>query len=160
LDPAFNPFTSGSALFTQNSAHEMVWSNTTGNSTAGEIGVSGTTNTFWITNSAVTGSQSAVNRTGSKTENTSSGKGFYLSSRTGSTNTDNYWGFGGSLTTLAADATASGALANVGLLIGGVGGFGYGNKQISAASWGAALNSTQATSYYTLMQAFMTAVGN
>lgn len=155
----FTPSSAGGA-YALNSAHMMVWSNTLGDTVGGEFGVSSGSNAFFSTNSAATGSVSQLNQGSNFVEHTSGGKGFYLASRTASNNVDNYWGLSGTLTTLSSSAIASTSLPNDVMAVGGAQDFAGSNKQISAFSWGAALSPTDVANFYSLLQAFMTAVGN
>lgn len=151
----------GGGKYDLDSAHIMVWSNTAGNSTGGEFGTVVGSVALFTTNSAVTGSRSQVNSAADFVENTSSGYGFYLASRTASNNVNNYWGASGTLTTLSVSSTASTNLPNTEpLRINGVTGYAGSNKQISAASWGSQLSGTDVANYYSRLQAYMTAVGN
>lgn len=153
------PSTSG-GKYALNSATIMVWSNTAGNSSGGEFGTAVGSNSFFITNSAVTGSQSALNQGGSFAENTSNGAGMYLASRTASNNVNNYWGASGTLTTLSSSSAASTSLPTDAFLVNGVGGYAGSNKQVSADAWGEALTGTDIANLYSLLQGYMTAVGN
>lgn len=157
----YTPSTSG-GKYALNSATIMVWSNTTGDTSGGEFGTVVGSQSCFLTNSSVTGTQSWVNQSGGSgsTENISNGAGMYLSSRTASNNVNNYWGASGTLTTLSSSSAASTSLPTSALRVIGVDGYSNTNKQVSADAWGEALTGTDVANLYSLLQSYMTAVGN
>jgi hypothetical protein len=156
--PNFNP-TTAAGHWALNSAHSMVWPNQPVASNAGDFGtfLGGGGFSFMFTNVAGSAWQVAINDgTNDSTETTATGKGFYLVSRQNSSGKDYYW----NNTVSGNRPQPSTSLVNSNIWIGGVNGNGAGLKQISAASVGGALSSTDAANFYSRLQAYMTAVGN
>jgi len=164
LTSSFNP-TSAGGQFVQNSAHVMVWGNGTSGTTADVGNSTGGTSLALGGNASTTVIQINQSYTGSNFNGTSTptGAGCYIGSRTAAGNTDGYYAASSAasgLMSLGSLSTASTGLLNANITLGGVDNIGYSNRQISAASVGRGLNSTEANAFFLRLKAYMTAVGN
>jgi hypothetical protein len=158
LDTQYTPSTAAGNL-TQNSAHFSAWPNQTTNSSAGDMGTfSGPGFIFLFTQVAGSSWNIALNDTSNHTtsDTTATGKGFYAASRLGSSQWDYY--FQSSVS--GSEPQASAGLATASVYLGGVRGNGAGGKQMSAASIGGGLTSTEIGNLRARLQTYMTAVGN
>lgn len=163
IDTNFNPSTATTPKYTQNDAHYSIWSNTAGQEQIELYGNDGTL-THIFPNYGGPGTYMRINDSSASglISSTPDGSGFYLASRTSSSNRDGYWGTGlPPINTLGnANSATSGAVTNGNLTIFFIAGQSFPSvKQITMASIGGALNSTDAGNFYSRLRTYMTAVG-
>ena len=154
----FNP-----TSLTSSSAHLSYYSRTSTGFAGYEIGSIQTSNTTQLAlitrysddkQYAFAGNYNAL----PSTTNTD-GRGFYITNRNSSTNTTGFKNI-----TKTIDTTQTGGLPNVNLCIGayfmnGSNIGGYGNKESAFASIGDGLTDTEASNFYTAVQAYQTTLG-
>ena len=154
FDTAFNH-----NLLAQNSGHLSIYNRTDALGLFTDIGADGITNScssIWSRLSNLTYNQIHNASGGYQTVANTNSQGHYISNRTGST-VLNQWKNGSKTgTSTAASVTPSSALIYVGALnAGGVASF-FTSRQYAFASIGDGLTDTQASNFYTAVQAFQT----
>jgi hypothetical protein len=166
IDSGFNATTASGAGFTANSCHISAWVDTNGASNI-VIGIEGDTGTnrtnIYPWNSTTGNSEFRINDSGSSAGvSIGNSTGHWVASRTSSTVSTGYRN-GSSVATPNA---AAGTLQNGNIyvlavhnIVNGASGYHGSSQQVSAASIGAGLSSTDASNFYTRLRTYMTAVG-
>lgn len=155
LDTGFNPSTASSPNYTQNIAHFSFWSNTAAQGNNPPIGID--ISTHILPDYGNPGTYMRINDSSASGVISSSpnGAGFYLASRTSSSNRVGYWD---STALGTANSVTSQAVSNADFTVLATS-LGATSYQVTMYSIGAALNSTQAGNFYSRLRTYMTAVG-
>lgn len=156
---SYNASTAG-GLYTQNSAHIMVWSNPVADGDSFEQVSSGSTATTGINqhifSKFVDGkAYFRINKSGAAGVAVTNGHGFYLGNRSAS----NAWQGYKDTSQIITGADVSTTLGNAAFIFPGNNGASGSVNQISAGGFGGSLSSTDAGNYNSRMRTFMTTVG-
>jgi hypothetical protein len=153
--------------YTLSSGHVMYWpNNTTAETSEADVGtINGGDWIYFQANPGATGNGTFFCLSGppscqTTVSTTPTGRDLYVSNRTSSSNIDNYWGSGGTISAIGSQTISSSTLTSDFISIAAVNGADFSLKTISYFSIGAKFSATDITNIYNLVQARMTAVGN